>query len=233
MSIGIGTIGPFADRNIAGCCRIDLVDITDVDAVPEEVDCNVPTAVTLLSGKVWTTITPTGLTLSFTEKLLADGSVEALAEMVIPKDRVALLRHLYGLHRMRVLSIVHTLNPDDNVAGEEQRLLMGNKQQPAKALLVTRATGSDPTSQDRNEVVLQVSWVRDAPTPFYLGEPPEVAVPGVCETLEELMAPEDGADLWALMSPTQQAAALVAAGIVAFDGIIDDGPPYTESLIDP
>ena len=79
-----------------------------------------------------------------------------------------------------------------------------------------------------------IAFTRSAsePVPFYLAPPPS-SIPAGCPTLPELLAPESGADIWALLDSGQQADLLAAAGVVSFSGIDDQGPPYTDSLVEP
>lgn len=224
-SIGIASILPLRDGNTAGCYRLDLVDVGDVTSVPEEVDGNVPSDVVLASGKQWTTIEPTTFTIDYDETaVLENGATryEAVASFVVPKDRPELLPVLAGMHRRRVLCTVHTLNQDSAQPGEQHLLLMGNKEEPAQAMLVKRRTGADPTSTDRNQVELVVRWVRDTPTPFYLGDPP-APFTGTCPTVGEQLAPMTWGDIEALLSVGQLADAVASiCPVPVLCDVIDD-----------
>lgn len=214
---------------MAGGCKVQLIPVSLVTAVPLAVRGTISTAITTAVGATWDTYTPTLFTQAFNEAWTREEAMRvARAELgfVIPKDRALLLDGLWDLQRERFLVLHHDRNGTVK--------LMGTKSEPATVTMTVLKHGADPLGE-RNQYELRVTVARREECPFYLAAPPAVWVPGgvVCETLGELMAPEDGGDLWALMTAPQQAAALVAAGVLTFDGIIDDGPAYTESLIDP
>lgn len=264
MSIETNDIpGLRGEHNTAGCYRVYLIDVNDVDTVPDEVQGNVPGDVVPQDGKAFTSIKPTTFEMLFGEDSTYENGaprVDALLEWPIPKDRLSLMPILHGFHRMRVVAVLETLNPDPDDASELTRLIMGNKEEPAMAFLVKRKTGGDPRT-DRSDYTLQVRWTRSSPTPFYNGTPPNLLPITECPTVEQqiadmtggelyaissteqrdefaaasgsvILADILGGDLWAMLTPPQQAALLAAAGVVSFSGIRDTGPPYTDSLID-
>ncbi|MBL8002855.1 MAG: hypothetical protein JNL05_12940 [Flavobacteriales bacterium] len=211
-------------RNIGGTCELLVVDVAQVVSVPDEVEGNVSSAVTLAVDAAWTTVrlARPGARLQETWKRV-DGRLvcECTITGYAAKDQLALLPKLRRTPKARYLVLFKGLDGD--------MLLLGTKEQGVMASVQERDRGDDNDPQNGYSLAFQL--VRSEPVPFYMAPAPSI-VPVGCPTLATLIAAETGADIWALLDSTQQAAVLAAAGVVAFDGIIDNGPPYTESLID-
>lgn len=230
--------------NTPGACYLQLIPVTQVSAVPQEVAGAISTAITVISGGAWITIEPTRFTQEFKESWqLRQGAQVAMAslECLVPKDRVELLHDLYTMGFGRHLVLHHDMN--GNIK------LLGTKKEPAMVRVELLEHGKGLRSGDANQYRMRVDVARSRMCPFYLQDPPS-AVP-VCETLPQLIAGSDGVtifgymtseqiedgvqtipgdDLWNMLTTGQQDDVLAEAGIVEFDGI-DDSDPYGSIMI--
>lgn len=160
------SIDRLSERNFVGLCHLDVVDVADVDTMPDEYDGNVVGDVELKEDKSWTRIYLDDNGGLFSDKWgLEDGAQysEATITGAIAKDRLALMPRLWDLKGRRYLVIFTTRNGD--------QLLMGTPKYPATALVAERTAGDDPDS-DRNEYTVEFSLTRRLPVPFYNGTPP-------------------------------------------------------------
>lgn len=223
------TIDRLQEANTAGACKLQLVRVEEVSAVPDEILGTIATAITLVGSAVWTTVYPTRFTQAFTEEYSNErGAQMSVARVgaVIPKSRVILQAGLYGLKPGRYLVLNHDLNGTVK--------LMGTLDEPAQVRVSELTHGADPQAGDRNQYLLEVVCTRNTPCPFYLADPPEpsTGTPGDCPTVGELLAAMTGAEIWAGLTVEQQDAILLEAGVVNVDGIDITGSPYDDVNID-
>lgn len=214
------TLARMEARNWVGVCHLDVAFWEDVATVSDVLLGNVAT-VTLKPGKAWSRVYLEGDAL-FTEvwRLVGgDPVADATIRGEVAKDRLALMPSLWAMKGRRCVVVMENKNKD--------MLLLGDLRTPARSLVTTRTAG---TPGDRNGYEVVFSLATRNPVPWYGGTPPDPDSPVDCETLEELLVGEDGADIWALLSPTQRAEVLAAAGVVEFDGISDEDP-YGSILI--
>lgn len=171
------TIARLEERNYVGLCHLDVVEADQVQTVPDELDGNVATTVTLKGGASWSRIYLDDNGGLFAERWqLENGQQYSRATITgaVAKDRLALMPGLWKMKGKRYLVVFTTRNGD--------KLLMGRKETPAVALVTNRTSGDDPDS-DRNQYEVVFELTRRLPVPFYQGTPPEPSVPGECPTL--------------------------------------------------
>jgi hypothetical protein len=195
----IPAIPHFGDRNYAGICHVDLVDVADVESVPDELNGHVASAIVLKTGKSWTRIYLEDDGGSLVDRWVVDGGAqrsEALLKGAIAKDRLELMPHLWRFKGRRYLALPRTRNGD--------LLLMGRVETPAMVLVRSRQTGEGANMEsDRNEYMLEISITRRWPVPFYGGSPPTPGVPASCPTLADQLAGATWATIEALLSSGQ------------------------------
>lgn len=169
-------IDRLAERNLVGLCHLDVVDVEDVLAVPDELDGRVGDEVELKEGKTWSRIYLEDDGGLFQERWVVEGGAqhsEAVISGDVAKDRLALMPHLWRMHGRRYLVIFRTQNGD--------QLLMGRPETGAMAQVRSRTTGSaEAMARDRNGYSITFRLARRMAVPFYLGDPPPDPTTTVC-----------------------------------------------------
>ncbi|HRH68810.1 MAG TPA: hypothetical protein PLB89_04815 [Flavobacteriales bacterium] len=257
------TIDTIQEPNTAGGCKLTVVPVEDIDTFPNEVNGTLA-EITLTETGYWREIKGTQWTQAFAEawEVLGGSQVSrASCALLLPKDRPLLLDGLWRMKAIRCVVLHHDMNGTIKVMGTKEEPAMvrvvklehgtvpgasGSRNSYALVVEVTRrrmcpfyeadppavgAPGSCPTLATQ---ISEASWA----TIEGLLSGPQLAAAEAslcdCETLAELLEPETGAAIWALLSPTQQAQVLTAAGIVSFTGIRDDMPGGNDtSFMDP
>lgn len=169
-------IGRMDERNLVGLCHLDVVEVGDVETMPEELNGHIADDVVLKEGKSWSRVYLDDEGGRFVEKwtmVKGDLFSDAVISGAIAKDRLALMPQLWAMKGKRYLVAFTTQNED--------LLLMGRVNTPAIALVELRQSGDgDRMESDRNEYRISFSLRRRLPVPFYGGDPPVVVVPGEC-----------------------------------------------------
>lgn len=198
------SVGPLAEGNTPGACKLQFVAVEKIASFPQELRGTLPTAIVLKDGEVWTTITPTKFTQDFQEEwVIRNGDQFARASLGfrLPKDRVLLLDALWHLKPGRYVVLHHDLNGTIKV--------LGTKTEPAVVRVEQLQHGADPR-REGNRYVLQVEVSRRTECPFYLAAPPPVVPSGQCPTLAQQLAEVNWATIEGLLSSGQLAAAVAS-----------------------
>lgn len=198
------SVGPLAEGNTPGACKLQFVAVEKIASFPKELRGTLPTAIVLKDGEVWTTITPTKFTQDFQEEwVIRNGDQFARASLGfrLPKDRVLLLDALWQLKPGRYVVLHHDLNGTIKV--------LGTKTEPATVRVEQLQHGADPR-REGNRYVLQVEVSRRTECPFYLAAPPPVVPSGQCPTLAQQLAEVNWATIEGLLSSGQLAAAVAS-----------------------
>lgn len=189
--------------NVSGQCYLDVIPVADVQSMPFPIMLNVTGDVVPKPGKVWIRINlaPPGSRLVENWELV---NGEQVSDLTITgfaaKDELEKLNGLWDAKNDRWLVALTCLDGD--------QLIAGRPEEGCRLLTKRRDRGDD--GQVLNGYSVEFTNRRFEPVPFYQGTAPEFVDPTECPTLPQLIAPEQGDDVFSYFSTEQRTQAIQA-----------------------
>lgn len=144
--------------NSGSLCKIELIEVADVNTLPDAVNGKLIGEVSLVDEKTWDEIYFIKDTAHFVEQpVVADGG-EAYRMVVkwnVPKDTVANLSYLINTRKKRYVARLTPLT--GNV------LIAGTKEEPCAFSHSQRDIGAE--GPDRNQFLVELNLTRSVPVP--------------------------------------------------------------------
>lgn len=246
--MAISNIERLNEQNVGGGKKLLILFVEDVDVFPDIIDENIEDDIVPVSGINFTTIYFTQNTLSFTDTPInVDGREGFLSRItgIIPKDRLEIQKKLSICREKRVVCLYYSNN--------ESVKCIGSKKKPA--LMTILAIDHKAGNSERNEYSIEITAQQGYMSPVYQGTVSggggggSVAyaensnasivvsiaagntypIPNVTVTVKDA----DGNVIETQSGNPGAVDIEVNTTVIQFSGIIDNGPPYTNSLIDP
>lgn len=246
--MAISNIERLQEQNVGGGNKLLILFSEDVDTFPDIIDENIEDDIVPISGINWTTLQFTQNTLSYTDSPVdVDGREGFLSKAagIIPKDRLEVQQKIAVCRDKRVVCLVYSNNGTVKCIGTKKR----------PALMTVAAIDHKAGTNERNEYSIEIYSQQGYMSPFYQGTVPggggggsvayvqnsdlsidtSVAsgntypIPDVEITLKDA----DGNVFQSESNLPGGVNQEINTNVIQFDGIIDSGPPYTNTLIDP
>lgn len=234
-------------ENIGGGQYILFADAKGIDVYPRPYLQNIADDITLLPAFAWYKIEPTEGTLEFKEnEIIVEGAdgYDVVLQLRVPKANLNTHQQAAVTRLKRVVVLLHNNNGTVNV--------IGSKLTPAIMKYVEISHGTLPG--DFNSYLITVTIQQKDICPFYLGEatvagtgsivtyqnsdnsfagtitaPGSLPIPDVTVTVKDA----DGNVIETQSGNPGAVDIEVNTTVIQFSGIVDNGPPYTNSLVDP
>lgn len=146
--------------NTASLCKIEVVEVGDVESIPLIYNGRVLNQVTLKSGKSWTEIYHTTDTAHFVERPVVVNGAEAYESIVkwrVPRSHWSTLGVILPWKGKRFLARITDMN--------RARLLMGSIEEPCRLVHTLRDKGQN--IQDSHHINLEIKLTTTEVVPYF------------------------------------------------------------------
>ena len=245
--MAISNIDKLTEQNLGGGNKLQILFSEDVDEFPDIIDENIEDNIVPITGINWTTLLFTQHTLSFSDTPVDVEGREGFftkAAGVIPKDRLEVQQKIAVCRDKRVVCLYYSNNGTVKCIGTKKR----------PALMTVAAIDHKAGAAERNEYSIEITSQQGYMAPHYQGTVPggggggSVAyVKNSDESINTSVAAGNTYNIPDVDVDVKDADGnvfhsesglpggvniIIETDVIQFSGIVDSGPPYTNSLID-